>query len=215
MTKLKILALIVGMALLLALPAVASAQGAPPPTAYGGDAMLDGADAPDGTMVSAMIGDAEVGSTEVMNGDYALVIMGDSSYRDQMVSFMIGEYMAAETATYMQGTVNADMDLSAMTAMMPGPDDDENGEGEMMPDPTPTPGEMMQAELDELKNADRVDPGPAGQHPRAGPGPDQGDSRGPQGRAQGAIELTPGDKGNPGDDGDDWRQGREPRATSR
>ena len=112
-------------------------------------------DAPDGTMVSAMIGDAEVGSTEVMNGDYALVIMGDSSYRDQMVSFMIGEYMADETATYMQGTVNADMDLSAMSAMMPGPDDDENGEGEMMPDPTMTPGEMMQAEIDELKNQSR------------------------------------------------------------
>ena len=46
MTKLKILALIVGMALLLALPAVVSAQGAPPPAVYGGDAMLDGARRP-------------------------------------------------------------------------------------------------------------------------------------------------------------------------
>ena len=69
MTKLKILALIVGMALLFALPAVASAQQPPPPAIYGGEAELDGAAAEDGTMVTAMIGDDEVASAEVKDGE--------------------------------------------------------------------------------------------------------------------------------------------------
>ncbi len=206
MTKLKILALIVGMALLLALPAVASAQGAPPPTAYGGDAMIDDADAPDGTMVSAMIGEEEIGSTEVMDGSYALMIMGEDSYNGQMVSFMIGEYMADETATYMQGTVNAGMDLNAMSAMMPGDD----GEMPVVP---PTEAELMQAEIDALKSqiasiqlqkGDQGDKGDKGDQGDAGsPGADgqAGAAGSPGADGQAGAAGSPGADGAPGDAG--------------
>ena len=77
-------------------------------------------DAPDGTMVTAMIGDDEVSSsTEVMDGSYTLVLMGEASHEGQMVTFMIGDYMADETVTYMSRALDLDFDLGAMIGMMP------------------------------------------------------------------------------------------------
>ena len=98
MKKPKILVLLSIVALFLALPMVASAQAALP-ASFAGMVMVDDAAAPDGTMVSAMIGDETVGSGMVAGGTYAIVVAQPPgmNYAGQMVMFMIGDMMAAET----------------------------------------------------------------------------------------------------------------------
>ena len=74
MTKLKILALMVGMVLLFVIPAVVSAQVLP--HVIQGNATIDGDDNPaaDGTMVMAMIDGEEVASDDVTGGRYSLLL---------------------------------------------------------------------------------------------------------------------------------------------
>ena len=60
--------------LLLILPTTILAAEPPRPAVFGGTATLDGAPAPDGTPVSAVIDGTEVAATTVANGAYAFTI---------------------------------------------------------------------------------------------------------------------------------------------
>ena len=117
MSKIKFLAVLSALALLLTLPAVAYGQGTGiPPHVFTGKAMVDGQTAPDGTMVTAMIGEDKKGSTSVMDGKYALAVKaGDGTE----VSFMVGDAMVMETGEWMMGGASM-MDLMAGEGMMMG-----------------------------------------------------------------------------------------------
>ena len=113
MSKIKFLAVLSALALLLTLPAVAYGQGTGiPPHVFTGKAMVDGQTAPDGTMVTAMIGEDKKGSTTVMNGKYALAVKAGSGTE---VSFMVGDAMAG-TGEWMMGGASM-MDLMAGEGM--------------------------------------------------------------------------------------------------
>ncbi len=94
MTKLKILALMVGMVLLFVIPAVVSAQVLP--HIIQGDATIDGEPAADGTMVMAMIDGEEVASDDVSGGRYSLLLdQGQTgNFAGKEVTFMVGMYPA-------------------------------------------------------------------------------------------------------------------------
>ena len=123
MAKTKILALLAVMALLLALPSLVLAQAQPPrPPVFGGTAVgLDGSPSADGTMVSAMIDNVQVASTMVSEGGYAFAIPQPpgESFEGKMVSFMIGDLMAAETGTW-EADGGAELNLTS-SMMMAGP----------------------------------------------------------------------------------------------
>ena len=113
MKKTKILVLLTIVALFLAIPAVALAQ-APPLARFAGTAMVDDAAAPDGTMVSAMIGD-EVVSGTVSDGKYLLLIAQPpgQDFTGAAIMFMIGDMMAGESPTWAAG-LSERLDLTAM-----------------------------------------------------------------------------------------------------
>ena len=114
MKKAKILVLLTMVALFLAIPAVTVAQ-APPLARFAGTAMVDDAAAPDGTMVSAMIGDVEVASGTVSGGNYLLTVVqppGDD-FVGASIMFMIGDMMAGESPTWAAG-LSERLDLTAM-----------------------------------------------------------------------------------------------------
>ena len=91
MKKTRILVLLSVVALLLALPAMASAQVKFPAT-IAGVAMIDDEKAEDGTMVTAMVGDAKIGSVEVMDGMFAFLVAPSVADENKgMISFMVGE----------------------------------------------------------------------------------------------------------------------------
>ena len=120
MKKSKILVLLTIVALFLAIPAVALAQ-APPLARFAGTAMVDDAAAPDGTMVSAMIGDVEVASGTVSGGNYLLTVVqppGDD-FVGASIMFMIGDMMAGESSTWAAG-LSEPLHLTAM-AVLEGP----------------------------------------------------------------------------------------------
>ncbi len=113
MKKPKILVLLTIVALFLAIPAVALAQ-APPLARFAGTAMVDDAAAPDGTMVSAMIGDVVVSDT-VSDGKYLLQIVQPpgQDFTGAVIMFMIGDMMAGESPTWAAG-LSEPLDLTAM-----------------------------------------------------------------------------------------------------
>ena len=75
MTRVKILALLVGMVLLFTLPAVVSAQQPQMPHGFIGAATLDGAAAADGTEVTAWVDDAQVGDAVLVSeGRYSITV---------------------------------------------------------------------------------------------------------------------------------------------
>ena len=182
MSKIKFLAVLSALALLLTIPAVAYGQGTGiPPHVFVGKAMVDGQSAPDGTMVTAMIGDAEKGSGTVMNGKYSLAVKaGDGTE----VSFMVGDAMVMEKGEWMMGGASM-MDLMAGDGMMMGP----GGAGE--PGPAGPPGARGPAGPRGPEGA----AGSAGSDGAAGPpGP-----AGPQGAAGAAGPAgAPGEPGQAG-----------------
>ena len=108
------------MALLLTLPNVASAQQLPPHVFVGMAMMEDGAAAPDGTMVSAWVGGAEVASATVMDGNYALIVdQGDQSFAGETITFQVGGMDAMETGMWMQGGGD-ELNLTSSGTMMAG-----------------------------------------------------------------------------------------------
>ena len=203
MTKAKILALLVGMALLLAIPAVVAAQ-EPPDQLLGGTVMVDGEAAMDGAMVVAMIGEEEVASEAVENGGYILEIAGTAGSAGDTIMFMVDGNAAEETATFTPG----DLTEHNLTVMVPAmPDENgtmENGDGmepgeTMEPPPEPTivigppgpPGAMG----DPGEKGDKGDQGERGEQGLPGAPGDKGD------------QGDPGEKGDKGDQGDRGAQG--------
>ena len=177
MTKVKSLALLVGIALLFILPATVSAQRLPA-HGFAGSVTLDGAPAPDGTTVAAWIGEAEVTSTTAMNGRYKLVVdQMDMAYTGETVTFSVDGNLAGESSTWMSGRVES-LDLTASSPPPP-------------PPPTGMPGSM----------GDRGDTGPKGDTGDTGAKGDTGDTgaRGLKGNRGDAGD--PGAKGDAGDSG--------------
>ena len=108
MIKYRVLALLTALALLLALPAVGYAQSQPPHVVKG-MVMVDGLNAPAGTMVTAMMGDAMAGEAMVMSGgSYLMQVMASPGSE---VSFMIGQRMAMENLMVEFGGAS-ELDLS-------------------------------------------------------------------------------------------------------
>jgi collagen type I/II/III/V/XI/XXIV/XXVII alpha len=100
MTKMRVLALLAVMVMMLMVPAVASAQQLPPHV-FTGTVTVNGLSAPAGTMISAVIDGVQQGSTAAAGGRYVLHVTQSSSGTD--ISFMVGTLPAVETASWEQG----------------------------------------------------------------------------------------------------------------
>ena len=110
MIKVRILALLTVLALLLTLPAIASAQSVPPHI-FIGSATVNGMSAPSGTVITAMIGGDAKGSVKVgSNGAYGPLRVGSGSGSE--ITFTLGTLTASETATWEQGG-GTELDLNA------------------------------------------------------------------------------------------------------
>jgi hypothetical protein len=101
MIKVRILALLSVLALLLTLPAIASAQSVPPHI-FIGSATVNGLNAPSGTVITAMIGGDAKGSVNVgSNGAYGPLHVASGSGSE--ITFVLDSLTASETATWEQG----------------------------------------------------------------------------------------------------------------
>jgi hypothetical protein len=130
MLKVRILALLTVLALLLTLPAVASAQQVPP-HGFVGTATVNGLPAPVGTPVVALIGGEQHGSTMVSNnGQYGPLLVSPGSVTE--ITFRIGTLAATQTATWEQGALES-LDLTASSFSQPGPDGTPTGPGALGP----------------------------------------------------------------------------------
>src|SRR5918999_350107 len=102
MTKLRFLALLTVLALVLALPAVASAQQVPPHV-FHGTVTVNGLPAPVGTEVIALAGGQPVATDTVdQNGEYTLLV----PQSEGEITFRVGTLNAAETSNWEQGGAN-------------------------------------------------------------------------------------------------------------
>jgi hypothetical protein len=104
MIKVRILALLSVLALLLTLPAIVSAQSgvSVPPHLFIGSATVNGMLAPSGTVITAMIGGEAKGSVKVgSNGTYNKLLVNEGSGSE--ISFVLGSLTASETATWVKG----------------------------------------------------------------------------------------------------------------
>jgi len=99
MTKIKILALLAVMALVLLVPAIAFA-GQVKPHVFHGTVTVNGLAAPAGTVVSGVIDGVESGKTTVSGGKYTLEVFGTDG---KTVVFMVDTITASESATVEQG----------------------------------------------------------------------------------------------------------------
>ena len=123
MTRVKILALLVGMILLFTLPAVVSAQ-VQFPHIFVGAVTLDGAAAPDGTEVSAWVEGVTdaAGTATTSGGSYNIVAdPGEDSWAGLTVTFLVAGGAAAESATFEHGGAD-ELDLTATSAAVPTPE---------------------------------------------------------------------------------------------
>jgi len=101
MIKVRFLALLSVLVLLLTLPAIASAQSVPPHL-FIGTATVNGLIAPSGTVITAMIGGEAKGSVKVgSNGTYTRLLVDSGTGSE--ISFALGSLTATETATWEQG----------------------------------------------------------------------------------------------------------------
>jgi len=104
MTKVRLLALLAVVALVL-FPAIAFAQGAPQlPCAFHGTVQVNGANVADGTVITATIGN-ETYTTTTSNSTYRVVISQPEgkSYDGLTATFKIGSDTAKETGTWQMG----------------------------------------------------------------------------------------------------------------
>jgi hypothetical protein len=104
MTKVRLLALLAVVALVL-FPAIAFAQGAPQlPCAFHGTVQVSGANVADGTVITATIGN-ETYTTTTSNSTYRVVIAQPEgkSYDGLTATFKIGIDTAKETGTWQMG----------------------------------------------------------------------------------------------------------------
>ena len=125
MSRIGAMAAVALIALLLALPIGAvmaqdggSTSGNRPPATLFGMVTADGLPVPEGTMITAMVGDEKVGSTMVMaGGSFGPLELMEPSGDDMMVTFMVGDRMSAFTYDWMSGgleneLITADLDDS-------------------------------------------------------------------------------------------------------
>ena len=120
-----------------------------PDGVFTGDVTIDGEAAPNGTTVTAMMGETTC-ATDVVGGaegDGKYVLRVPNSC-DGMLSFMVGDMMAAETAEWSNSGLNT-VNLSAMSAM------DEDGDamdedGDAMTDEPDEPGDAMDEDGDAM-----------------------------------------------------------------
>jgi hypothetical protein len=104
MTKVRLLALLAVVALVL-FPALAFAQGAPQlPCAFHGTVQVSGANVADGTVITATIGN-DTYTTTTSDSTYRVVITQPEgkSYDGLTVTFMIGSATASQTGTWQMG----------------------------------------------------------------------------------------------------------------
>jgi hypothetical protein len=80
-----------------------------PPHVFIGTVMIDGAPAPDGTVVTALVNGAEVGSAVVTNGEFTNLQVGVPG---ETVTFRVGDLTANETTTTEVGGATV-VDLTA------------------------------------------------------------------------------------------------------
>ena len=197
MTKTKFLALFSVLALLLTIPAVAFAQS--PPAIFVGNVMIDidgeMAPAPDGTTVTAEVDGEDVATAMTMDGEYNLTIADGSD--GMMVMFMIGDAMAMEEGSWMQGVQK--LDLSPVTGMMPGEE-----ETPMPPEETEVPPSMVGPQGEQ---GERGLPGPQGDMGPEGPQGDQGDTGAQGDQGDTGAQGPQGDAGAPGAKGADGTAG--------
>ena len=134
MSRIGAMAAVALIALLLALPIGAvmaqdggATSGNRPPATLFGMVTADGLPVPEGTMITAMVGDEMVGSTMVMaGGSFGPLELMEPSGDDMMVTFMVGDRMSSFTYDWMSGgleneMITADLDdsMGAMGAMGP------------------------------------------------------------------------------------------------
>ena len=111
MKRIGAMAAVALIALLLALPlgAAMAQDGGPtagnlPPATLFGMVTADGLPVPEGTMITAMVGDEKIGSTMVMaGGSFGPLELMMPSGDDMMVTFMIGDRMSSYTYDWMSG----------------------------------------------------------------------------------------------------------------
>jgi hypothetical protein len=116
MIKLRFLALLTVLALLLALPAVASAQQVPPHV-FHGTVTVNGLRAPTGTEVTALAGGQPVATVTVdQNGEYTLLV----PQSEGQVTFRVGTLNADQTGDWEQGGADI-VNLTANSFGQPGP----------------------------------------------------------------------------------------------
>ena len=106
---------VLAVLLLVSQPGLAHGQQVPPHI-FRGLVLLDGAQAPTGTLVRALISGAERGRGAVEGGGYVMsVAQGDGA----QVNFMVGDFVAAETWNWVMGGSTV-INLSAGSTVLPG-----------------------------------------------------------------------------------------------
>ena len=187
MSRIGAMAAVALIALLLTLPIGAvmaqdggSTSGNRPPATLFGMVTADGLPVPEGTMITAMVGDEKVGSTMVMaGGSFGPLELMEPSGDDMMVTFMVGDRMSAFTYDWMSGgleneMITADLDDSmgsmgpagaAGAAGVAGPKGDPGATGEQG-----APGAQGPAGEPGAAGADGVAGGQGAQGPVGGAG---------------------------------------------
>lgn len=121
MTKIRLLALLAVVALVL-FPAIASAQQPPElPCGFYGTVQVNGADVPEGTVISALIdGNVTATTTTTASSTYSIKIPQPEgeNYAGKTVTFMIDTDIAEQTGTWEAGG-NFPLDLSSGQAPIP------------------------------------------------------------------------------------------------
>ncbi len=102
MTKLKLLALLVGMVMLFVIPSTVSAQRVPPHVFV--VTSVDGAAPADGAVIGAVVDGVEVATATAAGGQAVVTVdQEDQSFAGKTVSFTVDGVPTAETATWSQG----------------------------------------------------------------------------------------------------------------
>ena len=117
MKRIGAMAAVALIALLLAVPlgAAMAQDGGPtagnqPPATLFGMVTADGLPVPEGTMITAMVGDEKIGSTMVMpGGSFGPLQLMQPSGDDMMVTFMVGDRMSSFTYEWMSGGLANEM----------------------------------------------------------------------------------------------------------
>ena len=117
MTSAKLFVILALMALALTLPSVALAQQVPPHLSLI-TATFGGETAPDGTIVTAMMEGKDDVTATVANGQAVIVFEGVAGDTGATISFMVGDFAAAENDTWEQGG-HSDASLTLSASSVP------------------------------------------------------------------------------------------------